>query len=215
MKVMKSERLEELRKQERVLARLIKNWYYNDEFRFVVIYGTGGVGKSSYAIQSLKQVDKNYRECIVFKPSEFIDKIRWLREHNKRIPALIWDDIGVWMYNLDFNDPFVKSAVKFFNVARTVVGAIIGTTISLRMLVSNLRAMDMLTIKCVYKRDDKSVSLAKGYVSSMQANLMRLVKLTFEDLYPRFMEDDDYEWYRDIRKRYADEALAKMLKSIN
>lgn len=208
-------RIDRLRSQDRQLTKLIRKWYKEGEFRLVLVYGTGGIGKTSYALQCVKQVDpENYRQRFIFPPKQFVDTVTWLKNSDLRIPALVWDDMGFWMYTLDYNDPFVKSAVKFFNVARTVVSCIIGTTTSMKMLTSSVRNMDALTVKIVAARDNPYTSLAKGYRTSLQPNLMRLVKTVFEDEYPRYMEQDDYQWYRPVRDSYVNEAITLMQESL-
>lgn len=207
-------RIEQLRSQERQLTKLIRKWHKEGEFRLVLIYGTGGIGKTSYAMQCVKQVDPdNYRQRFIFPPRQFVDTVSWLKSNRLRIPALVWDDMGFWMYTLDYNDPFVKSAVKFL-LARTVVSCIIGTTTSMKMLTSSVRNMDALTVKVVAARDNPYTSLAKGYRTSLQPNLMRLVKTVFEDEYPRYMEEDDYRWYRPVRDGYVNEAIRLMQESL-
>ncbi|MFN3532423.1 MAG: hypothetical protein ACK41Q_07925 [Candidatus Brocadia sp.] len=165
-------------------------------------------------MQCVKQVDPdNYRQRFIFPPRQFVDTVSWLKSNRLRIPALVWDDMGFWMYTLDYNDPFVKSAVKFL-LARTVVSCIIGTTTSMKMLTSSVRNMDALTVKVVAARDNPYTSLAKGYRTSLQPNLMRLVKTVFEDEYPRYMEEDDYRWYRPVRDGYVNEAIRLMQESL-
>jgi len=208
-------RTEELRKQDRQLTKLIRKWYHEGEFRLVLIYGTGGIGKTSYALQCLKQVDPvHYRQHLIFQPQQFVSIVTWLKNHNMRIPALVWDDMGFWMYSLDYNDKFVRSAVKFFNVARTVVSCVIGTTNSLKMLVSSVRNMDTLTVKVTAVRDNPYTSLAKGYRMSIQPNFNKYVRTVFEDEYPRYLEDNDYEWYKPTRDSYVNDAIRLMKESL-
>lgn len=208
-------RIEELRKQERQLTTLIKKWHKENEFRLVIVYGTGGIGKTSYAMQTVKQVDPEYyRQRFIFPPSQFVQTIAWLKERNLRIPALVWDDMGFWMYSLDYSDPFVKAAIKFFNVARTVVSCIIGTTASMKMLTSAVRNMDAMTVKVISATAKEPVSLARGYRQSIQPNMMRLVKTVFEDEYPRHMDDDDFAWYKPMRDSYVNHAISLMQESI-
>jgi len=166
-------------------------------------------------MQTVKQVDpKGYRHRFIFPPSQFVKTIAWLKENNMRIPALVWDDMGFWLYSLDYSDPFVKAAIKFFNVARTVVSCIIGTTSSIKMLTSGVRSMDAMTIKVVSATAKEPVSLAKGYRQAIQPNMMRLVKTVFEDEYPRHMDDADYEWYKPVRDGYVNEAIRLMQESV-
>ena len=208
-------RTEELRKQDRQLTKLIRKWYSEGEFRLVLIYGTGGIGKTSYALQCLKQVDNvHYRQRLIFQPQQFVHTVSWLKSNKLRIPALVWDDMGFWMYSLDYNDRFVRSAVKFFNVARTVVSCVIGTTNSLKMLVSSVRNMDVLTVKVTAVRDNPYTSLAKGYRMSIMPNFSRYVRTVFEDEYPRHLEDSDYEWYKPTRDSYVNDAIRLMRESL-
>ncbi|MCS6768167.1 MAG: hypothetical protein NZ888_06355 [Candidatus Nitrosocaldus sp.] len=201
----------------RILTQFIDRWHKNDESRLVLIYGTAGVGKSSYAIQTCLELETvynyNYKDFIIFKPKEFIDRITYLIDNSIKIPALIWDDAGVWLYKLDYQDEFVKSAVKFFNVARTVVSCIILTTISPHMLVTNLRKMDMLTIKVV-RRGHNNTSLARCYSANFTPNGYRLLKTVFEDEFKRHMPDNVYTWYSRLRADYVKEALDLMKKSL-
>jgi hypothetical protein len=202
----------------RLLAQLINKWHKNDENRIVAIYGTAGVGKSSYAIQTcleLADVYKGYdpKEWILFKPKDFIDKVTYLYDNNIRVPAIIWDDAGVWLYKFDYQNEFVKGAVKFINVARTVASCIILTTISLNMLVTNLRKMDIMTVKVV-RRGHSNTSLAKGYSHVITPNGYRLLKTVFEDEFNRYMPDDVYEWYNRYRRSYVKEAIELMKSSV-
>jgi hypothetical protein len=87
-----------------------------------------------------------------------------------------------------------------------MVSCIIGTTTSMKMLTSSVRNMDALTVKVVAAKDNPYTSLAKGYRTSLQPNLMRLVKTVFEDEYPMYMEEEDYQWYRSVRDNYVNEA---------
>lgn len=200
-----------------ILGQFIDRWHKNDESRVVLIYGTAGVGKSSYAIQTCLELDGiyhyNYKDFIVFKPQEFIYKISYLIDNNLKIPALIWDDAGVWLYKLDYYDDFVKSAVKFFNVARTVVSCIILTTINPSMLITNIRKMDMFTIKIV-RRGHHDTSLARCYHANYTPNGYRLLRTIFEDEFKRHMPDDVYEWYSKMRASYVKEALELMKASL-
>ena len=201
----------------RLLAQLINKWHCNDESRIVAIYGTAGVGKSSYAIQTCLELASVYKydpkEWIIFKPKEFIDKVTYLYDNNIKVPAIIWDDAGVWLYKFDYQNEFVKSAVKFINVARTVASCIILTTPSLNMLVTNLRKMDIVTVKVV-RRGHSNTSLAKGYSHVITPNGYRLLKTVFEDEFNRYMPDDVYEWYSKYRRSYVKEAIELMKASV-
>ncbi|MEM4323899.1 MAG: hypothetical protein QXK74_08120 [Candidatus Nitrosocaldaceae archaeon] len=201
----------------RILAQMIDRWHRNDENKIVLIYGSAGVGKSSYAIQTCIELDAayhyGYKDFIIFKPQEFIEKVSYLVDHNIKVPALIWDDAGVWLYKFDYQDDFVKSAVKFFNVARTVASCIILTTISPHMLVSNLKKIDMLTIKIV-RRGHNNTSLAKCYRANITPNGYRLLQTVFEDEYPRHMPKEVYNWYSKVRANYVKEALELMKNSL-
>lgn len=201
----------------RILAQFIDKWYTNDESRIVIIYGTAGIGKSSYAIQTCLELDEKYHygfmDYIVFRPQDFIDKVTYLYNHNLRIPALVWDDAGVWLYKQDYLDEFVKSAVKFFNVARTIVSCIILTTISPNMLITGVKKLDAMTIKIVKSGHPKK-SLARCYATSYTPTGYRMLKTIFEDEYSRYMPDEIYATYQKMRMKYVKEAIDLMMNSV-
>lgn len=58
------------------------------------------------------------KQLIVFHPEQFFQKLQDLREagNKLRIPSLIWDDASLWLYALDWNDPFIIKVGKYMNV---------------------------------------------------------------------------------------------------
>lgn len=166
-------------------------------------------GISGYAIQTLLQLyDGDFekvKSLIVFTPQEYIRVLKMIK-HEK---ALLWDDAGYWLYAQDFNVPFVKQAVKYINVARTKLSALILNTPSISMLVKKIRTMDSIVVKIVKANRDgyDRMRLAKGYRNAMHPTGRKYVTQIFEDSFSKYMPTDFYLWYKPIRDYYADIGL--------
>lgn len=205
-------------------------------------YGEPRVGKSSYFIQvgkdlfdyydshivpgdrrllidyastqRIKDPEVNYwRVFIVFKPEHFIDLISYLMRHQIRAVNVVWDDAGLWMFALDWNDPKVKSALKFLQVCGTATGAMFMTTPSIKMILKKVFEIEGIHVTKVIRNTtvkQPNRRLATTYRNSMTPWGKRFLKNVIEDDYSVMLPDDDYKWYKPLRDMYLDEAL-KML----
>ena len=209
-----------------VLTRKILNAFYPPtEFVLALIYASLGYGKSSYAIKSGVEVLMNvYRmrerdaweaikSFIVFHPQQFFDKLDQVRDLGLyRIPGIIWDDAGLWLYALDWNDPFIKALGKYMNVARSRLASITMTTPSVQFIASKLRGFpDAYTVSITkYTGAPRTEWLrkAKGYQDRILPDQRkRRVYLRFEDKFNCYLNDEFYRWYRPLRDAYEILAL--------
>src|SRR5881396_1759730 len=87
----------------------------NDEALLAIIEGELGVGKSSCVVQMLMEFygDK-WVDWLVYRPEDFLNIVDGLLSVDppRKIPLLVWDDAGMWLYSMDYQDERVKSVVK-------------------------------------------------------------------------------------------------------
>jgi len=205
--------------------RILDNMIPPTEFTLFTVYAGLGKGKSAYAIFCLVMALKNYFHCsdaeawekvkgfIVFHPQQFFDKLDQIRDIGmKRAPAIIWDDAGLWLYALDWNDPFIKALGKYMNVARSRLGALIMTTPTPKMIFSKVRDMpDAINVKIIKTTGAPRaewVRRAKGYQQSMLPDMKKSrVHLRYTDDFVCRMPDEFYNWYKPLRDEYEQLAL--------
>lgn len=216
------------------IARFIDDLYYQDEASVIIVYGgLLGTGKSSYCIKALAEVlgshpgradnVPNYeavKEYIVFPPNEFVDRVL---HQKKREKAICWDDMGLWLFALNWYDPFVKATVKYFNVMRTDWAAIIGNTPSPKMVVGKIQAFPE-SIRVKIKKAASNIDhprrprLAQAYRLWSTPDLKRTGVTTrgmWRDEYSALLPDDFYfNWYKPKRDEYAQIAKELMFKEL-
>jgi len=157
------------------------------------------------------------KQFIVFHPTQFFEKIQEIENTGfKRVPFIIWEDMGLWLYALDYRDPFIEAFIKYLNVARTHLGALIGSSPSPEWVLRKLRRFPSAytirvqkvdghtshTIKASWLRD------AVGYKFWLHADLRHSgVRKIWVDRFHCKMRDDFFEWYKPVRDSYEDMAL--------
>jgi len=157
------------------------------------------------------------KHWIVFPPKDFVDLV--LKLKSRRI-GLIWEDAGLWLFALDWFDPFVKSAVKYMNVARTDFGGILFNTPYMGMMSRKLIiAPDVLRIKIIKRSSNISTPnryrFAKAYKPWRSPDLTKHgVMSVFGDLFSAKLPDEFFAWYRPQREKYALVAKKMMLQKI-
>ena len=211
--------------------KILNAWYPPEEFCLMTVYGPLGYGKSAYACKVLADIlRKIYRlteedawellkQFIVFHPEQFFQKLKDLLKHGiHRIPGLIWDDAGYWLYALEWNDPFILRVGKYMSLARTHLGSVIMTTPTPEFIFKKIRkfpqAINVSIIKttgskrglAIYKRRAKAYlqyyNIVKGY---------RVRGPVYQDDFLCKMPDKFYEWYKPLRDTYEDMALKLMV----
>ena len=210
-------------------VELIDYNYYLNEMSPLIVYGKLGIGKSSYAMQVSACAYGTYdnpdwekmKEYIVFKPEDFVQRCMDMLDEDQREKVLIWDDAGLWLYAMDYNDPFVIAVTKYLNVARTNWAAIIFTTPTPTMVIKKLRSLpDCLTIKITKITDDRvriqRLRKARVYEHRMLPDMIKSrTKDKWDDVgWDAMLPDDVYKWYDPIRKKYAKEAVREMHRTL-
>ena len=195
------------------------------EFKLFTIYAGLGKGKSAYAIFALVEVIMNWykvreREAwelvkgfICFHPEQFFAKLRQIRDEGlDRVPGIIWDDAGLWLYALDWNDPFVKALGKYMNVARSRLASLILTTPTPTWIIKKLRGFpDAFNVKIIKTTGNPRalwVREAKGYQEILLPDMRKSrVYHRFSDRFNCYMPDEFYKWYKPLRDAYEVLAL--------
>lgn len=194
-------------------AHRIKEVYKANECQNFIVYGPTGVGKTSYALQTLMEVYgtadpdilKNY---VFFNPLEFLKAMKSFRG-GKKVPAVSWDDAGVWLYYLDFHNPVVKSISKMFQLIRTRTSSVILTTPNPTLILGKIRNFPQtITIKVKKSweqpRTLKDLRTATAYRSFMLPDLQKWrVQKVYEDDFGVYLPNDLYKWYVAEREGYV------------
>lgn len=153
------------------------------------------------------------KKNFVFKPKEFI--LLTLRIKKKK-PMCIVDDAGMWLNNMDYHNPFVRAVGRFFEVARTKLGAIVFTCSDLKQVFTKLRNMPhVYTIRIIKSRestdiDDRIAIIHEGWESEDMKKSGRR-KVMFDGFVAE-MPDEFYRWYKPIRDKLADEGTRLMFE---
>lgn len=192
---------------------LINRAYGRGHFKIITVYGQSGLGKSVYAWKLMQEVYpdmpmEELKHYIIFTPEDLIAFAKKLRKDDIRIKTFLLDDAGIWFNNQDYKDPFVQGATKFFQVMRTNCASVILTTPRLSALVASIRNSDMYTVKVVDHIGDNRY--AKTYQQSSGFGNRTWVKLLAVDSFKAILDDELYNWYIDMRKKYVEAAIDMM-----
>ena len=216
--------------------KILEAWYPPEEFKLITTFGALGYGKSAFAFKVLVQLiqilydmteEESWelvKQFIVFHPEQFFQKIDEIEENLKfpRIPSLVWDDAGLWLYALDWNDPFVKAFGKYVNVCRTHLASLILTTPSPDMVFKKIRKFPQAFNVKIIKRSGgrghlwhrlaipylQYYNIVKGY----RVMRCRYKRGIVEEPFNCRMPDKFYAWYKPLRDSYEDIALAMIKK---
>lgn len=210
-----------------VTAKLVNQAYYQNEMSLFLVYGPLGYGKSAYALKVAKEVYGDYekvKDYIVFHPKDFVARCLKMSERGKREKLLIWDDAGLWLFYMQYSNPFVQAVMKYLNVARTNWGALIFTTPSPSYVAHKLRNFPQnISIKIIKEGSDQQHAtrprIAKAYRSWVAPDFRHQgVRLIYADRFSALLPNEFYrDWYEPLRDTYAKEAgelMAQELQSI-
>lgn len=184
-----------------------------DEALLGIIEGEFGSGKSSVVIQILRELypeGEEWKKYLVFKPEEFLDLVDSLimQDPPKKVPLIVWDDAGLWLYAMEWSDERVKSVVKFINVMRTVVGGLILTTPTQDMIVGKIPAIPGVRIGAIarasgHSRDTRILTVARTIKTKWGR---KFVTDYIEDKFNVMLPTNIYNYYKPLRDSYAREA---------
>lgn len=222
--------------EQNSMVRDINFAWLNNQTRYFCIYSTGplGIGKTSFGVDSLRQLYGEYdydgqliKPCddwgligshIIFHPQSFKRAIRQLQKTRTRIKALVWDDSGIFLSAKDWQKAFAKEIVKYFQLARTYCASIILTTPSPSLILKDIRRLNMVTVKIMFKRAENSFShtrVAKSYDHWYLPDLVKpRTKFRGKDEFDVMLPDSIYAPYQIMRAGYADYELERLWEII-
>lgn len=200
-------------------------------------FGSGKSSVCIQMLRELYPLGDDWRKYLVFKPEQFLDLVDSLicpdtscecafcidhkRSTNcypanciccshppKKVPLIVWDDAGLWLYAMEWSDERVKSVVKFINVMRTVVGGLVLTTPTQDMIVGKIPAIPGVRIGSVVKapgdrRDMRSFTVARTTKTKWGK---RFVTDYIDDEFNVMLPGEIYSYYKPLRDTYAREA---------
>lgn len=199
--------------------RVLELWD-DDEFQIFIINGSNGYGKSTLANRIISEVYSKdgvhgnwdislFKEHMGFHPVHVYKK--WMSKR-KRDKVYHWDDAGVWLNALDYQDPFVKAVGKYLQTARTKWACIIFSAIDRDDVVSKIRNFKSTVIIDVTKEGAKKSSPYPSERNHRTCHAWhywkdRLGKQGNEndwsETFNCHVPDKFYEWYYPIRKKFA------------
>lgn len=218
------------------LAKKIIHNYYNDRSLVVIVHGDPRIGKSGYAFKAVVQafnflfgwedLRRIYDNTMGYDPLDVISKWRRVlrpthpdpKFRTNKLPAFIWDDGGVYLFNQDYNKPTVKNVMKYFQIVFTKVQVIIITTPTPKVITAGLRAMpSAVWLKVMRSRGtDKILAelpnaerysrYARLYQPFMSPDLKTLrVWRDFHEKFDCRFPNDIYDRYQPEREGYLTE----------
>lgn len=207
-------KLNEVSQSRFALTHMALKWWERNEGRPAIIYGPQRKGKSSYAIQVILDMLQatgntwNYRDLVVYHPSQFLQKLSDLTDKGERAPALLWDDAGVWLFALDWNTTFVKAVAKVLQVSATAVCLLLFTTPTPSMIIKRVRDIEGILFAKIVQPHSHMPTVRRARIYRLTANPLgfRTAKLIAEDHYDVMLPDEIYNWYFPLRQSYLREA---------
>jgi len=191
---------------------LIKKAMSEDECKIFIVYGPLRYGKTAYACKTLAQLHQTWdwkvlSQYIVFKPIDFIKKIKNIRKLGKQL-LLVWDDAGVWLNAMAWNHPLILAIGRYLDVAGTDFAGIMFTAPWPQHIIKRVRGLpDCTTIKILKVNDNPNKPrIARGYRMWMLPDLRKsMVQPILEDRFSALLPNKFFRRYQLMRKRYADE----------
>ena len=201
---------------------ILKAFYGNQSFHVVVaaspkVIINMGIGKSTYALKTLRHVYKDWREALnntVFTPQSFIDRIEEAISKRERIKALCWDDAGFWLNRRYWYDPLVKAVSRLLQVSRPVLTTCIFTTPTPKELPDSV--LDQCNVYALIGYYDKVKRAARLYkkIQDLIRNKKRYERFAIDYFIP-LLPDDVYREYEEIRRNYVKEGARQTREAIN
>jgi len=208
-----------------ITVEKIRTAYRKGECKVFIIYGPLGIGKSTYACKVLAELygtkDKPNWEAvksrIVFTPKQFVEKCEYMIAHGIRDKSLIWDDAGLALLALEFQNPWIRAVIKYLNVMRTNLASLILTTPLPTWIIKKVRGFPQcVTIKVIRAMSDeahpKRYRIAKAYRFWISPDMKKSgVTRIYEDSFTALMPNDFfYQFYKPLREGYAKKAVRDM-----
>lgn len=187
----------------------------NQGYETVAIQGVQGVKKSSRMLRMAHWIYNDWDavlESIIFKPSEFVQRLRAIPK-GQRTPCLLWDDIGVHYSSSTFKTDIqqYQAIDSAWAAIRTKCNIIIVTIPLIDRLAKNIK--DNVTFEVFIGRNQKEMINRIFRLPGLEQLETNFFKATIEA--PKVF--DPYEVPKDVFKEYwemrltlTEEALEKL-----
>jgi hypothetical protein len=183
-----------------------------------IIYGVQRAGKSSYALQVMYDVYKDWdivlKNCL-FKLEDVISFLQERMKSREIVSAFCWDDAGVhgscWRYFSHRDE--VELLKSLFDVIGTKCRSCLFTTPYPDGLLKSLRSYEFYRVK-ISKENSRDRRLARGYQSVLLPSGSRYIRKEFIDHYSVWLPDDIYKEYMVMREGYLEEVLCDLSEHV-
>jgi len=197
------------------LTEYIEKMYRMGRTTNMILYGEPRIGKSVYCIKVLKQLypaKGEWKKHVVFRPQQFIAYMNQRLMTGTKSKGVVWDDAGLWLFALDWNDPRVKAVMKLMQVSGVATAWLAMTTPAVSMIIKKALNIEGILVGKVMKQSGKSDTqrTVKIYKNSIAAWGKRYVKQIMEDSYNVMLDNEDYNYYFPMRQQYLQEALTML-----
>lgn len=215
----------------------------DDEFKPIIVEGDHGFGKSTYANRLLSEVyskdkihgnwdiKKLFPNHIGFHPRHVLDL--WIKKGIVRDFCFHWDDAGLWLHSLDYQDPFVKEVGKYMQVVRSDWAAVIFTAISRIDISSKIRGLRNAIIVEITKdgksRKQPDIRTATAYIERKTWKGKPWKDYQWKERFDSHVpgeykvsrkgeiidQNGFYGWYKPLRDKYSEMAKIRMKRKLD
>lgn len=200
------------------LASAIKHDFWAGRQMIVLIYARGGMGKSSYAIQTMKQLydGDEWRKWIVWAGPQFGDRIETLVLKEERIPMLTVDDASKIFFYMNYHEKDTQGVLNWIGLARTRVTCLALTTQVPGMLLRPLRDWEgILKGKVTFGKGNTDLRNITFYEVNVTPYDKKYKNAVMEDIgWNVKLPDRDFEWYQAERQGMLDAQSMEMIDNI-
>jgi len=208
-------------------TKKVSELYENDEFKIFIVEGDHGYGKTSYANKIIaeayskdnihKNWDRNlFKRHLGFHPAHVLND--WMSKRKRDI-VYHWDDAGLWLNAMDYQDPFVKEVGKYMQTARTDWACIIFSCIDREDIVNKIRSLRHAITIDITKQGCGKATPNRRQATAVTYWKNRTGKIGFNYEWEEYFDSwvpgtaDDpntfYGWYNPLRLEYS--TMAKKL----
>jgi hypothetical protein len=200
-----------------VTTRKILRAWRAHEFYGLIVYGPQGIGKSSYMLQVMYQVYRDWDkvfENLIFSLDDLVDLIKRTREADERLKLVGWDDAGVHGHKYVYFRRRDAAALisAWLDVARTKVAGLIITTVDPRNLLKPVRENLGMRYGKVFKADAYRRRVVRVYDQHLLPTGACFLRKSHVDYFNVYLPDGVYKRYLELRKEFYQEAEERLLE---
>jgi hypothetical protein len=197
-------------------TRKILQAWRRHEFYGLIVYGPQGIGKSSYMLQVMYQVYRDWDKVfqnLIFSLDDLVDLIKRTREAKERLKLVGWDDAGVHGHKYEAlrRRGVVALISAWLDVARTKIAGLIITTVDPRNLLKPVRESLGMRYGKVFKADAYRRRAVCVYDQHLMPTGICFITKSHVDYFNVYLRDDIYQRYLEMRKEFYREAEARLI----